>query len=658
MDDPAEQNREVAKARHPLSLRKKIAFSALTAALFFCAIEAILFACGVRTGHHRDPLAGFSSHYPLFVPKDEQGDNPVLHTAQSKYGAFNYQTFRKHKEPGAFRIFCVGGSTTFGRPFDDRTAFSGWLRVLLPIVDSRRKWEVINAGGISYASYRVAKLMEELVQYEPDLFVIYSGHNEFLEKRTYQSALEMSDSWVGRLLGVLSRTRTGGLVAGAVRSAPRSEGDAHPDSRGVPPDDASVILDETVGPSDYHRDDAQRRRVVREYGSAIERMVRLARNRGAKVLLVVPASNLKDCEPFKGEHEEALTHERRVEWNALYKKAIGEGGQRGLEYLRKAEAVDGRLADLHYRKGHLLYDLGEYAESLAAFQRARDEDVCPLRGIGPIVASLRAVASRLAAPIVDFEQILSESSEHGVPGRQFFHDHVHPTISGHRLLAQSIVDAMGAQGWATPSVGWRDPRIEEAIEEVKKGIDVQDHARAIKNIAKVLGWAGKVREAYAASLRSIEMYAGDPEAHCLAGSGAADLGKEAEAVMHFRKALAVRPTYVPAQKSLAMLLSVEGDQRSALALLKSVVESRPNDGWAHEKLGVIYGRLGDLDRAVGHLRRSLEINGASAPVLYNMGLAFERMNDVESALACYRKASALKPEWRPPADRLAQLGGE
>ena len=32
---------------------------------------------------------------------------------------------------------------------------------------------------------RVAVLMEELVDYDPDLFVVYSGHNEFLERRTY-----------------------------------------------------------------------------------------------------------------------------------------------------------------------------------------------------------------------------------------------------------------------------------------------------------------------------------------------------------------------------------------------------------------------------------------------------------------------------------------
>jgi len=36
---------------------------------------------------------------------------------------------------------------------------------LLPEADKSKKWEVINAGGISYASYRVARVMEELLEF-------------------------------------------------------------------------------------------------------------------------------------------------------------------------------------------------------------------------------------------------------------------------------------------------------------------------------------------------------------------------------------------------------------------------------------------------------------------------------------------------------------
>jgi hypothetical protein len=79
----------------------------------------------------------------------------------------------------------MGGSTTYGHPYEDPTSFCGWLRELLNAAAPDHRWEVVNAGGISYASYRVALLMEELAGYQPDLFIIYSGHNEFLERRSY-----------------------------------------------------------------------------------------------------------------------------------------------------------------------------------------------------------------------------------------------------------------------------------------------------------------------------------------------------------------------------------------------------------------------------------------------------------------------------------------
>ena len=125
-------------------------------------------------------------------PRPVHAASQWLVTAQNKRGYFNVQGFPQVKAPGTYRIFTLGGSTTYGRPYDDKTSFSGWLREFLPMADSQRNWEVINAGGISYASYRVAHLMEELVNYQPDLFIIYTGHNEFLEERTYGQIRDMS----------------------------------------------------------------------------------------------------------------------------------------------------------------------------------------------------------------------------------------------------------------------------------------------------------------------------------------------------------------------------------------------------------------------------------------------------------------------------------
>jgi hypothetical protein len=46
----------------------------------------------------------------------------------------------------------MGGSTVYGRPYDDTTSFPGWLRELLPVADLTSNWEVINTGGESYAN--------------------------------------------------------------------------------------------------------------------------------------------------------------------------------------------------------------------------------------------------------------------------------------------------------------------------------------------------------------------------------------------------------------------------------------------------------------------------------------------------------------------------
>ena len=55
-----------------------------------------------------------------------------LVTATGRRGHFNLQRFEREKPENNYRIFCLGGSTTYGRPYDDRTSFCGWLRRLLP----------------------------------------------------------------------------------------------------------------------------------------------------------------------------------------------------------------------------------------------------------------------------------------------------------------------------------------------------------------------------------------------------------------------------------------------------------------------------------------------------------------------------------------------
>lgn len=200
--------------RPKLSRRKKFFFALVVVPLMLVLLELGLMLGGVKPAlYETDPYVGFSAYVPLFV-EEKLPDGTIQYvTNDNKIRLFNRQTFLKEKPSGCYRIFSMGGSTTYGRPYDDRTSFSGWLREYLKVAATEHPWEVINAGGVSYASYRVALLMEELIQYEPDLFIIYTGHNEFLEERTYGKIKDTPAS-IQRISTFAARSRAATLKIG------------------------------------------------------------------------------------------------------------------------------------------------------------------------------------------------------------------------------------------------------------------------------------------------------------------------------------------------------------------------------------------------------------------------------------------------------------
>ena len=133
----------------------------------FVAFEGL---CAVfdwgRAGLHDDPFVGFRSVVPLFVLNEDQSRYEI---PKARQAFFRPESFAAKKAPQEFRIFCLGGSTVQGRPFAIETAFSTWLEISLRAADPSRLWEVVNCGGVSYASYRLVPILEEVLGHEPDV---------------------------------------------------------------------------------------------------------------------------------------------------------------------------------------------------------------------------------------------------------------------------------------------------------------------------------------------------------------------------------------------------------------------------------------------------------------------------------------------------------
>jgi tetratricopeptide (TPR) repeat protein len=627
-----------------LSSGKKVVFAFVTVCGFFVLLEGLLAVIGVRPVlYDQDPFVGFASNVPLFVEEAAPGAAYMV-TSPNKIRWFNKQRFLKKKPAGSFRVFTLGGSTTYGHPYEDAASFSGWLREFLPVADPSKQWEVINCGGISYASYRVSVVMEELTKYEPDLFIIYTGENEFLERRTYQGISE-APRFVTEFGGLVSRTR---LYSAAKKALDRPQTQAARPAN-ILKSEVDTILAHSVGPRDYTRDDEQRQQVIAHFRFNLHRLIDIARSADAEVMFVTPASNLKDVSPFKSEHIHGLDSAARERFDSLYAAAAQERRKGNLEaalaQLDEARQIDDRYADLHYLRGLLLYDLGRYSESRESFTRAIDEDVCPLRIITPLQQTIAQITSERNVSLIQFTKLIEERAAHGVPGADWFLDHLHLNFEGYRLLALEIVKAMQAGDIIKPGNGWNETAIEAASRRVESRIDRQAQGVALRNLAKVFDWAGKQQEAERLAAQAAEVLGDDAESYNVLGRTAAARGDLDEAIRYLRKALEIKPDFVEPLTPLGIALGKQGKVDEAIALFRSAVEGKPDFSEAHYNLGFALMSKGLVDEAIVSYRNALAVDPDYAAAHNNLGTALIKQRRTDEAVGHFREALRLKPAY-------------
>lgn len=639
-----------------LSRRKKLVFALVATLGFVLVVESGLRLCGIEpVTDSRDPFAGFSQ-LPLLEPVTGANGEALVTITQSKLVWFNPQTFPARKPANTRRVFCVGGSTTYGRPYWDATSYSGWLRELLPMADDSCDWEVINAGGVSYASYRVAAAMEELARYEPDLFIVYSVHNEFLERRTYEGMFKQSPLHM-RVAGALSQTRTWALLDRVIqRPAP-----AEPTSPSeMLPEEVDEILNHTVGPSGYHRDEKWRADVLMHYELNLERMAAIAERVGAKIVFITPASNEKECSPFKSEADPALSDVQREQLRTRIvdaEKHLADGRpEEALVMLERAQAIDEGYAAVHYQAGKALFALDRADEACEAFERALDRDVCPLRALPEITETIRRVARRERAPVLDFGELLKAKCEnelgHQCLGEEYFLDHVHPTIDVHRQLALWIIDALQREklaGGSAPSsedVNIVAKRIDLRIDKTAQGV-------ALRNLAKVLHWAGKFDEAAPRAADALTRIENDLESQYLLAECLRQMKRNNEAMFQFERLFEIEPNYDRGYIPFGLLLADGGHLPAAKMYLAMGVVLHPDRDDAHHALGAVHLRLNEYTLALQSLSEANKLNPREPYTLILLARTQVALGDDTAAELLFRRALRLNPG---DADANNELG--
>jgi tetratricopeptide (TPR) repeat protein len=421
-----------------LSPKRKALFWAILALVVvllpLAVAEIAVRASGIRVAD--DPYLQFGPVQPFFVKQAVNG-RQYYQAADRKLYRERKIIFPVEKGPDTFRIFCLGASASASWPHPSQETYSKYLDDALGRAYPGHKIEVINVSAHSYPTYRVRMILQEILEFDPNLLIVYSGDNEFIEPRTYST----TERWYNPLATLANHSHLFRVLRGnplARRWFPENT---------LPADYVAFqrgSMDAQVAP-ETRKDPEQLEWVKEHYRYSIESMVKKARSRGVPVILLTVPVNLRDWHPNVS--YQALQGNELARWRDHYTKGqaalLKNDPDTAVTELKLAAALSPLHGETHFFLGRALEMQGQFAESIQELSRARDLDYYPSRTISDFNATLRNVATRYDnVALADAEAAFWAASAPRAPGFEFFLDYVHPSQRGNLLVAKTVFDTI------------------------------------------------------------------------------------------------------------------------------------------------------------------------------------------------------------------------
>jgi len=373
------------------------------------------------------------------VPAFERGieDGQAVYRRTRAHWLPPRQRFAVSKPEGGLRIFSLGGSAAMGWPHSDAGSYARILERKLRALLPERTIEVVNAAGNTYASYRVKVVFDEILAYDPDVVLIWSGNNEFFEDVVYGMLLPPGPLRYSALARILH------VATGRARAAkPVIDIESYRESDNT----VSRIGNAFGDVSQLREDPEQLERVTAHYRANLLAMVRAARARDVPVVLIDVPVNLKDWWPNVSVHRRDLAPEQREAFTTALRRGVlaleADDAARAEESFAEAAHIDPGYAEAHFLRGRALQRLGRRDEARRAYQRALDEDAHPFRDLPRFAAIRREIAQRYGVPLVDAPGALARLAGDGLPGLDVLVDYVHPTVEANEVIAQQVLLAL------------------------------------------------------------------------------------------------------------------------------------------------------------------------------------------------------------------------
>jgi len=339
------------------------------------------------------------------VSQDVQILNPEVsrrYFFTTKNIPFSIESFiEKEKKGNSFRIFVLGASSGAGYPYLSSASMSKFIRKKLELLYPENTIEVCNISMAAINSYAIRNLVPEIIKKNPDLILIYLGHNEYygaLGVGSFES-LGTSRFLVNTTLW-LNEFKTVELLRNIIKmiSSLLSSGESIT---------GGTLMSQMAQDKLIKYNSEIFNSGISQFEGNLGDILSSFKDEGIPVIAGTLVSNLKDQKPFVSVDDEQYPAADEI-------------------YLEAKEEL---------KKGNTIA-----AESLFVF--AKEFDALRFRAPLEINKSIIRLCGEFSYPVVKVDSLFNSMSTDNVVGNNLLTDHLHPNVKGYQLMGNIFFNAM------------------------------------------------------------------------------------------------------------------------------------------------------------------------------------------------------------------------
>ena len=541
----------------------------------------------------------------------------------------NHNYFDEVKKENSYRVFVMGGSSAAGFPYSPNGAFSRYVKKRLELLYPQKKIEVVNIAMSAINSYALRDMFPGVIEKEPDLIIIYAGHNEYYGALGVGSVETLGDTrFIVNTVIWLNRFKTFELLRDAVKSVSgwfstpvKSDGTlmARMSQRQLIPFNSEKYF---AG--------------INQFEGNLRDVLDMAKEINVPVILGRLISNLRDQKPFES-----------------------------------YEDGDNPTADEIYQLAQIELNSGRVTASDSLFRLAKDLD--PLRWRAPEMINhiIEALGIEFDYPVVKLDSVFNAESDYGVVGDDLVTDHLHPNLRGFQIIGREIFNK-GLESGIFPQDYKKEFSFadQDSITLSRYEFTKLDSTIALYQIIILKSdWPytkEKISDEKKLELLNMQTYS-DTLAY-LAGKGeltwqAAHLNLAQHKLMNgdvdsFKKEISAASDEYPFDpynyEFAAQLLVNLKMFDEAYYYLQKLNELKPGD-YSTKWLGIIDLLNNKVESAIGYLSKSINYNSSDAQVYYNLAGAYSIKKDYQTALQMINRCLHIEPNYSMARDLQQQL---